>query len=82
MKLSTAPPVRTRNNRPSDEAAGSRCGGRRARGAPAEGFVRSGLPDQRLSADRVNFYAGLGYEVCSTFTDPAGPDAYSMRRGR
>ena len=31
--------------------------------------------------DRVNFYAGLGYEVFSTFADPAGPDAYSMRRG-
>ncbi len=31
--------------------------------------------------DRVNFYAGLGYEVFSTFPDPAGPDAYSMRRG-
>ena len=31
--------------------------------------------------DRVNFYAGLGYEVLSTFPDPAGPDAYSMRRG-
>lgn len=31
--------------------------------------------------DRVNFYAGLGYDVLSTFTDPAGPDAYSMRRG-
>ena len=31
--------------------------------------------------DRVNFYAGLGYEVLSTFADPAGPDAYSMRRG-
>ncbi len=30
--------------------------------------------------DRVNFYAGLGYEVLSTFADPAGPDAYSMRR--
>ncbi|MBF4764031.1 GNAT family N-acetyltransferase [Nocardioides islandensis] len=30
--------------------------------------------------DRVAFYAGLGYEVHSTFTDPAGPDAYSMRR--
>jgi hypothetical protein len=30
--------------------------------------------------DRVNFYAGLGYEVLSTFPDPAGPDAYSMRR--
>jgi GNAT superfamily N-acetyltransferase len=31
--------------------------------------------------DRVNFYASLGYEVLSTFADPAGPDAYSMRRG-
>ena len=30
--------------------------------------------------DRVKFYAGLGYEVFSTFADPAGPDAYSMRR--
>ena len=30
--------------------------------------------------DRLNFYAGLGYEVLSTFADPAGPDAYSMRR--
>ena len=30
--------------------------------------------------DRVNFYAGLGYEVLGTFADPAGPDAYSMRR--
>ncbi len=30
--------------------------------------------------DRVDFYAGLGYEVLSTFADPAGPDAYSMRR--
>ena len=31
--------------------------------------------------DRVDFYASLGYEVLSTFADPAGPDAYSMRRG-
>ena len=30
--------------------------------------------------DRVDFYAGLGYEVISTFTDPAGPDASLMRR--
>ena len=30
--------------------------------------------------DRVDFYAGLGYEVLTTFVDPAGPDAYSMRR--
>jgi GNAT superfamily N-acetyltransferase len=30
--------------------------------------------------DRVNFYAGLGYEVHGTFADPAGPDAYAMRR--
>jgi GNAT superfamily N-acetyltransferase len=31
--------------------------------------------------DRVDFYAGLGYEVYCTFADPAGPDAYSMRCG-
>ena len=30
--------------------------------------------------DRVHFYTGLGYEVLSTFADPAGPDAYLMRR--
>jgi ribosomal protein S18 acetylase RimI-like enzyme len=30
--------------------------------------------------DRVSFYAGLGYAVHSTFADPAGPDAYVMRR--
>ena len=30
--------------------------------------------------DRVNFYAGSGYEVLSTFADPAGPDASLMRR--
>lgn len=30
--------------------------------------------------DRVSFYAGLGYEVVSTFADPAGPDASLMRR--
>jgi ribosomal protein S18 acetylase RimI-like enzyme len=30
--------------------------------------------------DRVPFYAGLGFEVYSTFADPAGPDAYAMRR--
>ena len=30
--------------------------------------------------DRVNFYTGSGYEVVSTFADPAGPDASLMRR--
>ena len=30
--------------------------------------------------DRAQFYAGSGYEVLSTFADPAGPDAYLMRR--
>jgi GNAT superfamily N-acetyltransferase len=30
--------------------------------------------------DRVTFYASLGYDVLGTFADPAGPDAYSMRR--
>ena len=30
--------------------------------------------------DRVPFYTGLGYEVLGTFADPAGPDAYLMRR--
>jgi ribosomal protein S18 acetylase RimI-like enzyme len=30
--------------------------------------------------DRVDFYTGLGYEVISTFADPAGPDASLMRR--
>ena len=31
--------------------------------------------------DRLGFYEGLGYEPVSTFRDPAGPDAYLMRRG-
>lgn len=30
--------------------------------------------------DRVHFYKGLGYEALSTFADPAGPDAFLMRR--
>ena len=43
-----------------------------ATGEPAELVLE-------CAPDRVPFYTGLGYEVLSTFADPAGPDAYLMR---
>lgn len=44
-----------------------------ATGEPAELVLE-------CAPDRVPFYLGLGYEAVSTFADPAGPDAYLMRR--
>ena len=44
-----------------------------AAGEPAELVLE-------CAPDRIHFYTGLGYEVLSTFADPAGPDAYMMRR--
>ncbi len=44
-----------------------------AMGEPAELVLE-------CAPDRVHFYTGLGYEVLNTFADPAGPDAYLMRR--